>query len=58
MKALIVDLNNFSRYPSLSVGYLSAILKAADIEVETLSPCSSVCTAFHAAHGNLRGYTC
>ncbi|WP_018016168.1 B12-binding domain-containing radical SAM protein [Teredinibacter turnerae] len=38
MKALIVDLNNFSRYPTLSVGYLSAILKAADIEVETLSP--------------------
>ena len=38
MKALIVDLNNFSRYPTLSVGYLSAILKQNNHSVETLSP--------------------
>lgn len=40
MKALIVDLNNFSRYPTLSVGYLTAVLRAQGAEVDVLSPLS------------------
>jgi radical SAM superfamily enzyme YgiQ (UPF0313 family) len=38
IKALIIDLNNFSRYPTLSVGYLSAILKQNNVDVDVLSP--------------------
>ena len=26
-RVLLVDLNNFARYPSVAIGYLSAILK-------------------------------
>nr|WP_320167245.1 radical SAM protein [uncultured Methylophaga sp.] len=37
-QVLIVDLNNFSRYPTLSVGYLSSILKNNGAEVDVLSP--------------------
>jgi len=40
MWALVVDLNNFSRYPTLSVGYLVAILRGSDVEVDVLSPFS------------------
>ncbi len=40
MHALLIDLNNFSRYPTLSVGYLTAILRSGGTEVEVLSPLS------------------
>src|SRR5690606_20734809 len=35
---LLVDLNNFARYPTLAVGYLCAILRNAGFEVEVISP--------------------
>ncbi|WP_067508199.1 radical SAM protein [Actinoplanes sp. TFC3] len=38
VKALLVDLNNLSRYPTLGVGYLVAALRRADMAVEVLSP--------------------
>lgn len=38
MHTLIVDLNNFSRYPTLSVGYLVAILRNNNVKVDVLSP--------------------
>jgi len=38
MRALIVDLNNFSRYPTLSVGYLVSVLRNHDVHVDVLSP--------------------
>ncbi len=40
MRALIIDLNNFSRYPTLSVGYLAAILRQKNVTVDVLSPFS------------------
>lgn len=40
MRALIIDLNNFSRYPTLSVGYLTAILRQRAVDVDVLSPFS------------------
>ena len=38
MRTLIVDLNNFAMYPTISVGYLTAILRRAGFEVDVLSP--------------------
>ena len=38
MRSLVIDLNNFSRYPTLPVGSLVAVLRASGIEVEVLSP--------------------
>jgi hypothetical protein len=38
VRALVVDLNNFSRYPTLPVGQLVAVLRGAGVEVEVLSP--------------------
>ena len=38
IRALIVDLNNFSRYPTMAVGYLAAALRQAGMAVEVLSP--------------------
>jgi anaerobic magnesium-protoporphyrin IX monomethyl ester cyclase len=38
MRVLLVDLNNFSRYPTISIGYLAAILRAGGVEVEVFSP--------------------
>lgn len=37
---LIVDLNNFSRYPTLSVGYLAASCRREGIRVRVFSPLS------------------
>ena len=37
-RVLIVDLNNYARYPTLAIGYLIAPLRAAGFEVELLSP--------------------
>jgi anaerobic magnesium-protoporphyrin IX monomethyl ester cyclase len=37
-RALVVDLNNFARYPTLAVGYLVASLTRGGYDVELLSP--------------------
>lgn len=37
-RILIVDLNNYARYPTLAIGYLVAPLRAAGHNVEVLSP--------------------
>ena len=34
MRVLVIDLNNFSRYPTLSVGYLTSVLRKNEIEVD------------------------
>jgi len=38
LRVLLVDLNNFSLYPTMAVGYLAAILRQNGIEVTVLSP--------------------
>ncbi len=38
MRALVIDLNNFSRYPTLSVGLLVGVLRSSGVDVEVLSP--------------------
>lgn len=35
---LLVDLNNFARYPSMSIGYLAAVLRRAGASVRVFSP--------------------
>ncbi len=37
-RVLLVDLNNFARYPTIAVGLLTAILRESEIPVEVLSP--------------------
>lgn len=37
-RVLIVDLNNFSLYPTISIGYLAAILRRHQMKVTVLSP--------------------
>ena len=37
-RLLVVDLNNFARYPTIAVGYLVAVLRRGGFEVEVLSP--------------------
>jgi anaerobic magnesium-protoporphyrin IX monomethyl ester cyclase len=37
-RVLLVDLNNFARYPTLSIGYLVAALRRASFDVEVLCP--------------------
>lgn len=37
-RVLLVDLNNFSRYPTLSIGYLTAVLRKAAIQVSVFAP--------------------
>ncbi len=37
-RVLLVDLNNFARYPSIAIGYLTAILRAGGYDVELLAP--------------------
>lgn len=37
-RVLLVDLNNFARYPTLTVGLLVATLRRAGVEVEVLCP--------------------
>jgi anaerobic magnesium-protoporphyrin IX monomethyl ester cyclase len=39
-KVLILDLNNFARYPSIAVGYLTSILRAGGFQVDLLAPLS------------------
>jgi radical SAM superfamily enzyme YgiQ (UPF0313 family) len=38
VRALLIDLNNFSRYPTLPVGLIVAILRRGGIDVDVLSP--------------------
>ena len=40
-RILLVDLNNFARYPSVAIGYLTAILRAGGYDVELLAPLST-----------------
>lgn len=35
---LLVDLNNFARYPTLSIGYLAAVLRRANYSVAVFAP--------------------
>jgi radical SAM superfamily enzyme YgiQ (UPF0313 family) len=37
-KILLVDLNNFARYPTLSIGYLAAVLRKASNQVSVFAP--------------------
>jgi radical SAM superfamily enzyme YgiQ (UPF0313 family) len=39
-RVLICDLNNFARYPTISVGYLVAVLRRAGMRAEVFSPWS------------------
>ncbi len=43
---LLVDLNNFARYPTLAIGYLLAPLRAAGFRVDVLSPLNLGAPAF------------
>ena len=38
IRTLLVDLNNYARFPTLAIGYLVAALRREGIEVEVLSP--------------------
>lgn len=38
MRVLILDLNNFARYPSIAIGYLIAILRSGGFDVDLLAP--------------------
>lgn len=38
MRVLVIDLNNFSRYPTLPVGLIVAVLRQAGMDVRVLSP--------------------
>src|SRR5690349_6677032 len=40
-RVLIVDLNNFARYPTIAIGDLTSILRQAGVEVQVFSPLSS-----------------
>jgi len=37
-RVLLVDLNNFSRYPTIPIGYLAAIARAAGMTISVFSP--------------------
>jgi len=37
-KVLLVDLNNFARYPSLPIGYLASVLRKASNDVSVFAP--------------------
>lgn len=39
-RVLVCDLNNFARYPTISVGYLVAVLRRAGMHVDVFSPWS------------------
>lgn len=39
-RILVVDLNNFARYPSIAIGYLTAILRSGGYDVDLLAPLS------------------
>jgi radical SAM superfamily enzyme YgiQ (UPF0313 family) len=37
-RVLLVDLNNFARYPSMSIGYIAAVLRSAGASVDVFAP--------------------
>ena len=37
-RVLLVDFNNFSRYPTVAIGYLAAVLRQSGHEVSVFSP--------------------
>jgi len=39
-RVLIVDLNNFARYPSVAIGYLTAVLRSGGYDVQLFAPLS------------------
>ena len=41
LRVLIVDLNNFARYPSIAIGYLAAVLRSSNFHVDVLAPLST-----------------
>lgn len=47
-RVLIVDLNNFARYPTISVGYIARVLRDAALDVAVFSPFT------HGWHGVVR----
>ncbi|MEZ5973785.1 MAG: hypothetical protein R3E96_02765 [Planctomycetota bacterium] len=40
-RVLLIDLNNFSRFPTLPVGLITAVLRKAGHQVEVFSPSPS-----------------
>ena len=40
-RILLIDLNNFARYPTISIGYLAAILRREQMKVDLFSPLST-----------------
>jgi anaerobic magnesium-protoporphyrin IX monomethyl ester cyclase len=40
VRVLFVDLNNFARYPTVAVGYLTAAMRSAGLAVDVFSPLS------------------
>src|SRR5688572_16763973 len=45
-RVLVVDLNNFARYPTLAIGVLVAVLRRAGMAVEVFSPLSCGVSGF------------
>ena len=37
-RVLLVDFNNFSRYPTIAIGFLAAVLRQSEYEVDVFSP--------------------
>lgn len=46
-RILLIDLNNFARYPTISIGYLAAILRREQMKVELFSPLSTGVTGVY-----------
>ena len=40
-RVLVIDLNNFARYPTIPIGYIASILRSAGCDVEVFSPLSA-----------------
>src|SRR3954465_10958552 len=49
-RVLLVDLNNYARYPTLAIGYLVAALRGSGIEVDVLTPLSHGVPAVEREH--------
>src|SRR4051794_7210108 len=49
-RALLVDLNNYARYPTLAIGYLVAALRQGGIDADVLTPLSHGVPAVEREH--------
>src|SRR5689334_22161782 len=49
-RALLVDLNNYARYPTLAIGYLVAALRHGGIDVDVVTPLSHGVPAVEREH--------